>query len=182
MIRLNRMTDYAIVVLGALTHKRGETIATAALAELTGLKQPTVAKVAKILLSADLLVTQRGVNGGYRLVRPAHTISLVDIVEAMEGPIAVTDCVEGAQDPCAVSNCCFMANNWNRVNLAIRDALGAVTLEDLTDPAQLFPLPETVPEPMPESVRVSADQTARHKGRREEFINDASGMTQMNQN
>jgi hypothetical protein len=75
-----------------------------------------------------------------------------------------------------------MANNWNRVNLAIRDALGAVTLEDLTDPAQLFPLPETVPEPMPESVRVSADQTARHKTRREELINDASGMTQMNQN
>ena len=178
MIRLNRMTDYAIVVLGALTHKCGETIATAALAELTGLKQPTVAKVAKILLAADLLVTQRGVNGGYRLVRPAHTISLVDIVEAMEGPIAVTDCVEGAQDPCAVSNCCFMANNWNRVNLAIRDALGAVTLEDLTDPAQLFPLPES----MPASVRVSADQTARHKSKREELINDASGMTQMNQN
>jgi FeS assembly SUF system regulator len=178
MIRLNRMTDYAIVVLGALTHKLGETIATAALAELTGLKQPTVAKVAKILLAADLLVTQRGVNGGYRLVRPAHTISLVDIVEAMEGPIAVTDCVEGAQDPCAVSNCCFMANNWNRVNLAIRDALGAVTLKDLTDPAQLFPLPESVPK----SGRLSADQTARHKARREELINDASGMTQMNQN
>ena len=178
MIRLNRMTDYAIVVLGALTHKRGEIIATAALAELTGLNQPTVAKVAKILLSADLLVTQRGVNGGYRLVRPAHTISLVDIVEAMEGPIAVTDCVEGAQDPCAVSNCCFMANNWNRVNLAIRDALEAVTLEDLTDPAQLFPLPE----PVPETLRVSADQTASHKSRHEDHKNNASGMTQMNQN
>ena len=140
MIRLNRMTDYAIVVLGALAHKRGETVATAYLAELTGLKQPTVAKVAKALLAADLLVTQRGVNGGYRLVRPAHTISLVDIVEAMEGPIAVTDCVDGAPEPCAVSNCCFMAHSWNRVNLAIRAALEAVTLEDLTDPAQLFPV------------------------------------------
>ena len=140
MIRLNRMTDYAIIVLGALAHKRDETVATALLAELTGLKQPTVAKVAKSLLAADLLATQRGVNGGYRLVRPARSISLVDIVEAMEGPIAVTDCVDGAPDPCAVSHCCFMANNWNRVNLAIRGALEAVTLEDLTDPAQLFPV------------------------------------------
>ncbi|ADE38256.1 SUF system Fe-S cluster assembly regulator [Candidatus Puniceispirillum marinum] len=148
MIRLNRMTDYAIVVLGALAHKRDETVATALLAELTGLKQPTVAKVAKNLVAADLLVTQRGVNGGYRLVRPARSISLVDIVEAMEGPIAVTDCVDGAPDPCAVTHCCFMANNWNRVNLAIRGALEAVTLEDLTDPAQLFP------------VRMSADQMA----------------------
>ena len=170
MIRLNRMTDYAIVVLGALTHKCGETIATAALAELTGLKQPTVAKVAKILLASDLLVTQRGVNGGYRLHRPAGSISLVDIVEAMEGPIAVTDCVVGAQDPCAVSNCCFMANNWNRVNLAIRDALGAVTLEDLTDPAQLFP------------VRVTADKTA-NKGEyadHDQFKGGASDVARLN--
>lgn len=141
MLRLNRMTDYAIVVLGALAHRRGETVATAYLAELTGLKQPTVAKVARILLVADLLATQRGVNGGYRLARPAGTISLVNIVEAMEGPLAVNDCVDGAQDPCAVSNCCFMANNWNRVNLAVRDVLEAVTLEGLTDPSQLFPLP-----------------------------------------
>jgi DNA-binding IscR family transcriptional regulator len=70
-------------------------------------------------------------------------ISLVDIVEAMEGPIAVTDCVTGAQDPCAVSNCCFMSSHWNHVNLAIRNALNDVSLEDLTNPAQLFPLPET---------------------------------------
>jgi hypothetical protein len=68
-------------------------------------------------------------------------VSLVDIVEAMEGPIAVTDCVDGAQDPRAVSNCCFMSSHGNHVNLAIRNALNEVSLEDLTDPVQLFPLP-----------------------------------------
>ena len=55
-----------------------------------------------------------------------------------EGPIAVNDCVDGAQDPCMVSNCCFMSRNWNRVNLAVRNALIDVSLEDLIDPAQLF--------------------------------------------
>ncbi len=65
-------------------------------------------------------------------------ISLVQIVEAMEGPIAVNDCVDGAQAPCMVSNCCFMSRNWNRVNLAVRNALNDVSLEDLIDPAQLF--------------------------------------------
>ena len=138
MFKLNRMTDYAIVVLGALAHRQGEILATAQLAELTGLNQPTVAKVAKTLMAADLLETQRGVHGGYRLARPAAATSLVQIVEAMEGPIAVNDCVDGAQAPCVVSNCCFMSRNWNRVNLAVRNALSDVSLEDLIDPAQLF--------------------------------------------
>ena len=138
MLKLNRMTDYAIVVLGVLAHRQGEILATAQLAELTGLNQPTVAKVAKTLVAAELLDTQRGVHGGYRLARPAGMISLVEIVEAMEGPIAVNDCVDGAQDPCIVSNCCFMSRNWNRVNLAVRNALDDVSLEDLIDPAQLF--------------------------------------------
>ena len=138
MFKLNRMTDYAIVVLGALAHRQGEILATAQLAELTGLNQPTVAKVAKTLMAADLLETQRGVHGGYRLAQPAAATSLLQIVEAMEGPIAVNDCVDGAQAPCVVSNCCFMSRNWNRVNLAVRNALSDVSLEDLIDPAQLF--------------------------------------------
>ena len=138
MFKLNRMTDYAIVVLGALAHRQGEILATAQLAELTGLNQPTVAKVAKTLMAADLLETQRGVHGGYRLAQPAAATSLVQIVEAMEGPIAVNDCVDGAPAPCVVSNCCFMSRNWNRVNLAVRNALSDLSLEDLIDPAQLF--------------------------------------------
>ena len=138
MFKLNRMTDYAIVVLGVLAHRQGEILATAQLAELTGLNQPTVAKVAKTLVAAELLDTQRGAHGGYRLARPAGMITLVEIVEAMEGPIAVNDCVDGAQDPCMVSNCCFMSRNWNWVNLAVRKALNDVSLEDLIDPAQLF--------------------------------------------
>ena len=137
MFKLNRMTDHAIVVLGVLAHRPGEILATAQLAELTGLNQPTVAKVAKTLVMADLLDTHRGVHGGYRLARQAAVISLVQIVEAMEGPIAVNDSAVGAQDPCTVSNCCLMSRNWNMVNLVVRNALNDVSLEDLIDFAQL---------------------------------------------
>ena len=138
MFKLNRMTDYAILVLGVLAHRRGKILTTAQLAELTGLNQPTVAKVAKTLVGAHMLDTQRGVHGGYRLARQASIISLVQIVEAMEGPIAVNDCVDGAQDSSTANNCCFVSQNWNRVNLAVRNALDDVSLEDLIDPAQLF--------------------------------------------
>jgi FeS assembly SUF system regulator len=161
MLRLNRMTDYAIVVLGALAHRHGQTVATAQLADLTGVAQPTVAKVAKTLLGANLVETQRGVHGGYRLAKAPAQISLVDIVEAMEGPIAVNDCVEGAQDPCAVSNCCFMSSNWNRVNLAIRRALDEVSLEALTDPAQIFPVPNTPDDPLPHGSSQHAPASAQ---------------------
>lgn len=138
MFKLNRMTDYAIVVLGVLAHRQGEILATAQLADLTSLNQPTVAKVAKTLVAADLLDTQRGVHGGYRLARHAAGISLVQIVEAMEGPIAVSDCVDGSQAPCMVNNDCFTSRNLNRVNLVVRDALNDVSLEDLIYPSQLF--------------------------------------------
>ncbi len=141
MLRLNRMTDYAIVVLGALAHRHGDVVATAHLAELTGLAQPTVAKVSKILSAAGLVKTQRGVRGGYRLIKASADISLVDIVEAMEGPIAVTDCVDEAQAASAISDFCFMSSPSSHVNLAIRNALNDVSLEDLTDPAQLFSSP-----------------------------------------
>ena len=138
MFKLNRMTDHAILVLGVLAHRQGEILTTAQLAELTGLNQPTVAKVAKTLVAANMLDTQRGAHGGYRLARQASVISLVQIVEAMEGPIAVNDCVDRAQDPSPVNNGCFVSRNWKRVNLAVRNALDDVSLEDLIDPAQLF--------------------------------------------
>ena len=145
MLRLNRMTDYAILVLGALAHRHGETLASGRLAEVTDLPQPTVAKVLKMLLAARLVETQRGVRGGYRLMKISAQISLVDIVEAMEGPIAVTDCIDGAREPCMASNCCCMRKHWKHINLAIRKALMDVTLEDLINPAQLFPMPGISP-------------------------------------
>ena len=144
MLRLNRMTDYAILVLGALAHRHGETLASGRLAEVTDLAQPTVAKVLKMLLAAELVETQRGVRGGYRLMKISAHISLVDIVEAMEGPIAVTDCIDGAREPCMASNCCCMRKHWKHINLAIRKALMDVTLEDLTNPAKLLSMPDTL--------------------------------------
>ena len=143
MLRLNRMTDYAILVLGALARRHGETLASGHLAQETKLAQPTVAKVLKMLLAAKLVETQRGVRGGYRLRKILAQISLVDIVEAMEGPIAVTDCVEGARASWSERDCGCIRNLWKHVNLAIPRALEVVTLEDLTKPSELLASPNT---------------------------------------
>ena len=137
MFKLNRMTDYAIVVLGAFARRQGEILATAQLSELTGLNQSTVAKVAKTLLAADLLNTQRGVHGGYRLSRKAAISSLVQIVEAIKSHIAVNDCVDWEDNPSMARNHYLMSQNWSRVSQVVKDALNYVSLEDLIFPAQL---------------------------------------------
>ena len=159
MLRLNRMTDYAILVLGALADRHGETLASGRLAEVTDLAQPTVAKVLRMLLAAELVETQRGVRGGYRLMKISAHISLVDIVEAMEGPIAVTDCIDDAREPCMASNCCCMHKHWKHINLAIRKALMDVTLGDLINPAQLFPVSD-IPSLTKDDRRLVSQQSA----------------------
>ena len=141
MLRLNRMTDYAILVLGVMAARPDEILASAALAQHTQLNQTTVAKVTKTLVSAGLVVSTRGIKGGYYLDRPVHNISIAEVIEAVEGPIALTACVDGVEDPCSVRNGCFMGGNWNHVNTALRKALNEVSLAELFNPESLFQVP-----------------------------------------
>ncbi len=88
MLRVTKLTDYATVVLTVLAARPGEVLSATELAEFTGLEPPTVSKVLKPLAQAGLVEGLRGVRGGYRLTRPAIEISLFEVVEAMEGPLA----------------------------------------------------------------------------------------------
>ena len=133
------MTDYAILVLGVLHTRRGVTLSSGQIAEAAQLTQATSAKVIKALVAAELVQTQRGIRGGCQLSRPVSKISIAEVVEAIEGPIALTACVDGAEEPCSVQKGCFMGGNWNRVNTALREALLSVSLADLFDPTTLFP-------------------------------------------
>ena len=139
MLRLNRMTDYAILVLGVLHSRHDCLLSSGQIAEAAQLTQATAAKVIKALVAANLVQTQRGIRGGCQLSRPVNRISVAEVVEAIEGPIALTACVDGAEEPCSVQHGCFMRGNWNRVNAALREALLSVSLADLFDPATLFP-------------------------------------------
>ena len=139
MLRLNRMTDYAILVLGVLHGRPGELLSSAQIAHHAQLTQATVAKIIKALSAADLVATSRGNKGGCQLAMPATAISIAEVIEAIEGPIALTACVEGADDPCAVQQGCFMSGSCNHINGAIRAALDGVSLSDLFHPSNLFP-------------------------------------------
>ena len=144
-MRLSSMADYAVVAMCAASrHCGAERISAADLAQETGLPLPTVQKLVSTLSKAGLIKSTRGAGGGLKLARPAAAISLADIVEAVEGPIALTACVETGRHDCSLEANCSVRPHWSIVNAALRGALADVPLTRL---ARL----ETAPLSMTES-------------------------------
>lgn len=133
MLRLSKLTDYAVVVLAGLdrAERHSRVMAVPEIALGSGLAEPTVAKVLKILGQAGLVQGLRGAHGGYRLDRPLHDIPLSEVIVAFDGPIALTACVDGAVGICEAEAMCPVRGRWDPVNTAIRDALAKVTVADL---------------------------------------------------
>jgi FeS assembly SUF system regulator len=132
MFKLAKLTDYAIVVLSRLSLLAdGASISASALAVDTGIPEPTVAKVLKTLAKAELVTSQRGVNGGYTLARSGQKMTLLEVITAIEGPIALTSCVTGSKGECVAEHYCPSKGRWDVVNEAVREALARVTLADM---------------------------------------------------
>jgi FeS assembly SUF system regulator len=137
MLRVSKLTDYAVVVLVRLSADmpcgEGPVQTSPAIACATGVPEPTVAKVLKALSAANLVLSQRGARGGYRLIRPLETISVADVIAAIDGPIALTACVDGSLGACDVHAMCAVKGRWDLVNDAIRQSLTSITLADMRD-------------------------------------------------
>jgi FeS assembly SUF system regulator len=136
VLRVTKLTDYATVVLTVLASRPDEVLSASELAERAGLEVPTVSKLLKPLAQAGLVAGFRGVHGGYRLARPAEGISLVEIVEAMEGPLAMTECSLDHGE-CGISHQCGVRANWRRINDVVVDALRQVSLAQMLRDAPL---------------------------------------------
>ena len=124
MIKLSRLTDYSVVVMSQMAQDMSVTRTAPELAAATGVPAPTVAKLLKLLLKGGLVESWRGVNGGYALVRNLDEITAADIIEALEGPVALTACVDGSDADCGVEALCPMRGGWEKVNRAIRARVG----------------------------------------------------------
>lgn len=133
MLRVTKLTDYATVVLTVLASRSGEILSANELAEQAGLESPTVSKILKPLAQAGLVSGLRGVRGGYRLARGADEITLIEIVEAMEGPLAITECSQD-HSQCGIAHQCGVRSNWRLINDVVADALRGVTLAQMLNP------------------------------------------------
>jgi len=131
-MRLTAQADYAIVMMSAAArHRCGTRLSATLLSAETGVPLPTAQKLMQRLASAGLLSSMRGTGGGFRLTRPAAAVSLADIIEAIEGPIAMTTCVDAHRDDCALDGQCLTKPHWPMVNAAVRGALADVSLTRL---------------------------------------------------
>ncbi|WP_408952922.1 SUF system Fe-S cluster assembly regulator [Lysobacter sp. Hz 25] len=137
MLRVTKLTDYATVVLTVLAAQSDRVLSASELAERAGLEAPTVSKLLKPLAQAGLVEGFRGANGGYRLARPADEIGLIEIVEAMEGPLGMTEC-SVHEGNCGLEHQCGVRANWRRINDVVIEALSNVTLAQMLAPTPSF--------------------------------------------
>ncbi|RYD15226.1 MAG: SUF system Fe-S cluster assembly regulator [Lysobacteraceae bacterium] len=134
MLRVSKLTDYATVVMACLAARGSDLASAQALADSARLEVPTVSKLLKQLAQAGLVVSTRGVNGGYRLARAPEGITIADIVIAIEGPIGMTECSVHS-GTCGHEPHCGVRVNWRRINQAIAGALASVTLAEMSRPS-----------------------------------------------
>lgn len=136
MIKLSKLSDYAIVVLSRLAAEKEGVLTTAALSVETGIPEPTVSKVLKLLSREKIVISVRGANGGYRMERCPKDITVTELITALEGPITLTECVDGGHTDCMIETLCPLKGGWNKVNKAVKDALDKVALADLLIPVR----------------------------------------------
>ena len=132
-MRLTHLADYAVVTMTAAARReQGSRLSAAELSQETGVPLPTAQKLMGKLAAAGLLTSVRGFGGGFTLARPVSDISLADIVEAVEGPIAMTQCSgsDEASD-CALDAHCRVKPHMGIVGAKVRGALHAVSLQEL---------------------------------------------------
>jgi FeS assembly SUF system regulator len=141
MLRMSKLTDYGTMVLAQLPAKDDGLTTAGEVASATHLGQPTVQKLLKSLVHAGLVVSTRGVQGGYALARAPEAISAAEIIDALEGPVAITECssVDGG---CDLESFCRVGLAWQKINSSIRKALQGVTLADLQQRSQPLPPPD----------------------------------------
>lgn len=137
-MRLSTLSDYAVVILSAAVRGGAadgrlpaKMLSAAMLSAETGVPLPTAQKLMGRLASAGLLTSARGTGGGFALARDAGAISLAEIIEAIEGPIAMTVCADESRHDCVLEDACRVRPHMPSVNDAVRGALGGVSLATL---------------------------------------------------
>ncbi len=135
MLRISKLTDYGTLIMTHMARVPDRMHSAAGLAETLGLGLPTASKVLKALGRHELVTSLRGAHGGYTLARPARSITVADIIDALEEqPFGLTEC-SATSGLCEMENGCGIRSNWLRINTVVRHALEDVSLADMVEPA-----------------------------------------------
>lgn len=138
MLRITRLADYGIVLMTRFASDRKGTVHTArGLAADSRVPLPTVSKILKAFAHVGILESHRGAAGGFSLARDPQRLSVAEIIEALDGPIAMTECLGETPGTCEIENGCPVRSNWDRINRSVRQALEGLSIADMARPAFL---------------------------------------------
>lgn len=132
MIKLSKLADYAVVVLQALRSGEDTVYNASRLSAATKLPEPTVSKILKKLKKAGILQSIQGPKGGYFISEGAGVITVLSVIEAIDGPVYVVDCIDEDAMDCSIQADCSVKGRWSTVNEAIRSSLESITIESLS--------------------------------------------------
>ncbi len=134
MIKLSNLADYAVELMCCISLKPDDIHSSADLASLTRMPLPTVSKILGKLARAELLISHRGLNGGFQLAIATSKISIALIIEAVDGPVQLTNCLgEEETADCNRVSSCGTRSQWYRINEAVKGALGGVLLSQMIE-------------------------------------------------
>ena len=131
MMRVNKLTDYGIVIMTRIADMDQNKVHTAReISEDTKIPLPTVTRLLKTLSNNGLLNSQRGSQGGYSLSGSSEDISVANIIESFEGPIALTECSTNTCE-CSYETKCSMEEPWQKINNTVKNALEGISLNQM---------------------------------------------------
>ncbi|WP_371885085.1 SUF system Fe-S cluster assembly regulator [Caballeronia sp. S22] len=133
MLRMSKLADYGTVIMTAMARDPDSVQSASSIAAATGVAMPTVSKVLKTLSRDGLVVSLRGINGGYLLPRPPERITLADVIAAVDGPFGMTEC-SAARGLCMQEAACSIRANWQKISAVVYETLRQVTLADMARP------------------------------------------------
>jgi FeS assembly SUF system regulator len=131
MLRLSKFADYGTQVMAYMAKDSAVHSASEVAAGL-GMAVSTVSKILKMLARDGLVESMMGAKGGYRLARHPKDISMVEIINAMDGPISITEC--SGVSACTRESLCSTRGNWQGINRVIQEALERVSLAEMIKP------------------------------------------------
>lgn len=145
MLKISKLADYSTVIMSFLASQAETLYSAAMIAKKTQIGLPTVSKILKRLNEARLLISTRGVNGGYQLARDPRLISLAEIIAVMDGKPAIIQCGLG-DNICGHDQICGIRHNWQLINRKITHMLESLSLADMSKPLMQiqyeFPSPQ----------------------------------------
>lgn len=133
MIRLTNLADYAVVLMCHMANNKDNLFSAQDLSKITLLPVPTVSKILGALSRADLLSSQRGLHGGFRLELDPKEVTIGSIIEAIDGPIALVNCIDPDPVQCSIDSSCVLKGRWKIINDAVKGALHGVTLDAIAE-------------------------------------------------